>query len=325
MRLEEIKLDIESQLSKIITEDYVLYDIPNHKNIGDQLIYQGELDFLKTLPYKCCDYSSVTFNFSRKIQPNTILLHGGGNFGDLYPLHQNFREKTIKNNPDKKIVIFSQTVHFESKKELERSAKVFNAHRNVTLCARDTVSFDILRKHFINCKVILLSDMALCSSYSKSKKPKYEVLIMKRKDIELGGINVLKNSYGYPEIDWPTYEESMVESIVSFYVKLNNKFSKLYFRSVQKNSVFGLLPIRNKDSYIKQGIDFLSDYKFVISTRLHGHILCLLLGIPSVIINNSYGKNKRFYNSWLKNVDNSYYAETIEEGIELYRNFQNEK
>jgi exopolysaccharide biosynthesis predicted pyruvyltransferase EpsI len=66
------------------------------------------------------------------------------------------------------------------------------------------------------------------------------------------------------------------------------------------------------------GIDLVSQYKFVISTRLHGHILCLLLGIPSIIVDNSYGKNKRFYDTWLNEVEGSYFANTIEESLELY-------
>ena len=36
----------------------------------------------------------------------------------------------------------------------------------------------------------------------------------------------------------------------------------------------------------------------VITERLHGHILCLLGGIPNVLIDNSYGKNAAFYSAW---------------------------
>ena len=42
----------------------------------------------------------------------TILLHGGGNFGDLWPIYQRFREHVIAAFPDHRIVQLPQTVHF---------------------------------------------------------------------------------------------------------------------------------------------------------------------------------------------------------------------
>lgn len=315
---------IQKSLKDIVTEDYALLDLPNHRNIGDQLIYQGELDFLKTLPYKCIKKSSATFNYNQEISAHTILLQGGGNFGDLYTLHQKFREKIIAENPQKKIIIFPQSIHFENEKNAVVSAKIFNAHGNVTICARDQFSLDFLSKHYTNCKIILLPDMAFCSSYIKPKKPKEDLLIMKRRDFELGNTDDFVNNFGYPEIDWPTFENSNTERVSKIYEKINNKFSKIYFKSTRNNSVFGAFPLRNEKDYINLGIQFMSNYKFVISTRLHGHILCLLLGIPSIIVNNSYGKNKRFYDTWLKDIPNSYYANSIEEGIELYKTIKNE-
>ena len=36
----------------------------------------------------------------------------------------------------------------------------------------------------------------------------------------------------------------------------------------------------------------------VITNRLHGHILCIILGIPHVFLPNSYYKNESFYETW---------------------------
>ena len=66
--IQDLNNLIQSQLSDYITSDYVLYDIPNHRNIGDQLIYQGELDYLKTVPFKCVDKCSVSYNFKKQIK-----------------------------------------------------------------------------------------------------------------------------------------------------------------------------------------------------------------------------------------------------------------
>jgi pyruvyl transferase EpsO len=46
------------------------------------------------------------------------------------------------------------------------------------------------------------------------------------------------------------------------------------------------------------GIYQLSQSRLVITNRLHGHLLCLLLGIPNILLPNSYYKNESFYKTW---------------------------
>ena len=48
---------------------------------------------------------------------------------------------------------------------------------------------------------------------------------------------------------------------------------------------------------------FLSKYEYIYTTRLHGAILALLLGKRFFLINNNYGKNKNFFETWLKEKD----------------------
>lgn len=323
--VNNLKNKVQQELSSLITEDYVLLDIPNHKNIGDHLIYKGELDFFRELPFNCQSQSSVTFNFSGEINSNIILLHGGGNFGDLYPMHQKFREKVIRENSNKRIIILPQSVQFDKESEAIESAKVFNQHPDLTICARDQYSFDYLKKHFNACNIIMVPDMAFCSTYQKSKPATHDLLIMKRRDFEIGDSDEIELGSDYAVSDWTTFEATLNESIAKYYEKVNNKLSKLFYKAIKQDSVFGLFPLRTERRYIQLGIDLVSKYKFVISTRLHGHILCLLLGIPSIIVDNSYGKNKRFYDTWLKDLEGSYFANTIEEALQLYHKINDDK
>jgi pyruvyl transferase EpsO len=46
------------------------------------------------------------------------------------------------------------------------------------------------------------------------------------------------------------------------------------------------------------GIYQLSQSRLVINNRLHWHLLCLLLGIPNILLPNSYYKNEAFYKAW---------------------------
>jgi pyruvyl transferase EpsO len=49
---------------------------------------------------------------------------------------------------------------------------------------------------------------------------------------------------------------------------------------------------------VLRGCRLLSSGRVVITDRLHAHILCLLLGIPHSVLDNTYGKLGRFLDTW---------------------------
>jgi hypothetical protein len=49
---------------------------------------------------------------------------------------------------------------------------------------------------------------------------------------------------------------------------------------------------------LSRGVRLLSRGRVVITDRLHGHILCMLVGMPHVLLDNSYGKLKAFHETW---------------------------
>ena len=53
----------------------------------------------------------------------------------------------------------------------------------------------------------------------------------------------------------------------------------------------------------------------VITDRLHGHILSLLLGIPHVVLDNSYGKVRAFYETWTRDAPIVRWAETAADAV----------
>jgi exopolysaccharide biosynthesis predicted pyruvyltransferase EpsI len=50
--------------------------------------------------------------------------------------------------------------------------------------------------------------------------------------------------------------------------------------------------------FVSRALTLLSLGRVVVTDRLHAHILCLLLGIPHILLNNLTGKNWNFYNTW---------------------------
>lgn len=81
-KITELRKIIKNQLAPLINQDYLYLDVPYHANLGDTLIWQGTLDFLKTLPYKCLHsswYNSDRYKDIAAKNPNCqIILHGGG-------------------------------------------------------------------------------------------------------------------------------------------------------------------------------------------------------------------------------------------------------
>ena len=81
-RLDKLKQLIYDTLGSLIDNDYCLPDVPDHPNIGDQLIYEGEQDYLKRLNHKMLYVANDKYeNFSQIRRNVIILLTGGGNFG----------------------------------------------------------------------------------------------------------------------------------------------------------------------------------------------------------------------------------------------------
>jgi len=136
---------IETSLTPLITADYWLMEIPHYDNVGDTLIWQGEMDFLKGLSHKCRGMRALdSWRCSDIKEGEMILFQGGGNFGDLWPKHHDFKMKVVAEHPKNRFLFFPQTVYFEHAENMHRCAE-FLSHYDVTICARDSVSYELLK------------------------------------------------------------------------------------------------------------------------------------------------------------------------------------
>ena len=300
-KIWELRQIIEEQLTPLINNYYVLYDLPYYSNIGDLLIWEGELSFLKGLPFKMLECGSAfTSNLKRKIKKDTIiLLQGGGNFGDIWDIHE-FKRKVIRNYPENRIIIFPQTVFYQKNENMLRDIELMSRHPYLTICARDIHSFEVLKKNFKN-TILLVPDMAFCIPYENLQKylqpTQNKTLYVKRKDKELCKENIsFSPLFNLFESDWPSYEQVTWEEKG---LKLAYKFRHLGLSSIIDLYAFYIL----RPQLIRKGIEFVSQYREIYTTRLHVFILSILLGKSCTIIDNSYGKNSSFYETWLKNVD----------------------
>lgn len=302
---------LKDNLKKIIEHiddknDVIFLDFPFHHNIGDLLIFYGTLYFFKEnsinakayLPTQSSNIQHVRKYISKK---TTIIFHGGGNFGDIYDLHQNTREKIINEFSENKIIILPQTAFFNKNKNKNKSKNIFKKHKNITMFARDKETYELF-KEFSN-SVYLIPDMAhqLYGKLPRNKKGK-STLYFLRKDIEINPVQLkiqenLKNS---DYLDWDnliTKKDQNILRMTNRIIKIN----KLLNLKILDILVFKIWHSHTEKLVFKMSKLF-SSYDNIKTSRLHGHILSCLVDVPSTIIDNSYGKNTAYYRVWTKDL-----------------------
>lgn len=304
-KIATLQEELDKKLLPIISKKCIYLDLPYHLNIGDTLIWDGTDEFIKKNNISCLyTCASETYKYNQINSDTTVLLHGGGNYGDLWIQHQNFRLRIVEEYPNNEIVILPQTVYYHDIEKAKTDAKIMSKHKNLTICARDQRSYSFLKEYFTENNIILVPDMAFYISDKKLNnyrvKATKETLFLKRTDKELKKIeyNALDIPQNSETRDWPSMEKSNLRA--SIFYKLTNINSKLggrascivdfYFQNILK------------DHLIRTGVEFVSSYNQVYTTRLHVAILRTLLHEPFIFLDNSYGKNKGFYDTWLSDL-----------------------
>lgn len=312
-KINELKTIIHNSLKPVINNNYIYLDLPYYPNIGDTLIWKGTEEFLKKIPYKCLYKASFETYHSPKIDESVIiLLQGGGNFGDLYRPHNEFRLRIINEFPRNPIVILPQTVYYKSEEVLSEDASEYSKHSNLTICARDNVTLELLKNKFSNNKILLVPDMAFCIPESFLKKYKKveenRILFFKRKDPEISNLNytnIFRENVEIEQHDWPTFENQIIEHVnLHRLLKIKKIFCKILFLERMYNKIINWYAINIYfPKLLKIGIEFISPYQHIYSTRLHGAILSILLNKKVSFLDNSYGKNSNYYHTWLVGLD----------------------
>ena len=187
-KVAQLKEIIDSNLRDLIDDDYLLLDLPYYQNIGDTLIWAGELEFLQTFRYRCLNKGFRYTNTSHVTDSTLILMQGGGNFGDLWRQHQEYRLSVIEKYARNKILIFPVTVGYESMETMKYDAAHMARHPNLTICVRDVVSYQLLKSNFKN-NILLVPDMAFyipAEKLNRFRLPEIDkILLLKRTDKEL--------------------------------------------------------------------------------------------------------------------------------------------
>ncbi len=301
-----------------------LVDFPSYANVGDSAIWLGALKVLAAVdappPCYTCDIGTyrrdhMTRRLGHGANRGVILLTGGGNLGDLWPRHQELREEIISSFPDHRIVQLPQSIHFGDRGALDRARRIFDSHSDLTLLVRDARSLEIAQTEF-RAPSELCPDLALgLGALERSGSPVRDLVWLSRSDRESARLTGPETSAEVP-IDWNREERSAL-------IKATDTARRLAApRSWLLRALRGPLSATYSSlarGRLERGRRLLSAGRVVMTDRLHGHVLALLMGIPHVLLPDATGKIRGFYERWTSDSDLVDWADTPDEGIDRVR------
>lgn len=297
-------------------EPVALLDHPSHTNAGDTLIYAGERAYLDRLgvPVRyLTDHVRYSADELRRRHPEgIILLHGGGNLGDRWPDMQRFRERVIKDFPDRSIVQLPQSMEFRDPARLEKARKIFGTHPALTILLRETPSFEAGQKAFSGNDVVYCPDAAFGVGYLEPlQKPQHDVVMVLRRDSEAVERGIGSAIPGAKVMDWDLSGASYLAwKALSIHKGLTKRFGE---------NIPHLYPVIEREFAARTSLNMtmarrmISSGRILVTDRLHATVFAALTRRPAVCLDNVYGKISSIYREYLHALPGIKYVNSAEE------------
>jgi len=295
-----------------------LIDFPDHPNVGDSVIWLGERAYLRRLgvrvSYTCTELTYCPDVLASRVTGGVILIRGGGNLGDLWPRQQHFRERVITDFRNRRIIQLPQSIHFQDQTNLSRARVILGSHPDLTVLVRDQSSL-ALAQGALHTNSLLCPDMAFAlGSLPRLRSPQERIVILLRTDHESALASSASHPTGIPKTDWMEDDSTVLLATHEFITRQGYEQTRLGRAFARFRFSFSDAVARQR---LVRGCRHLGRGRVVITDRLHGHILALLLGIPHVILDNTYGKLRSFYETWTKGCDLATWANSFPEALEV--------
>lgn len=266
---------------------------PQYLNYGDHLIAKAELDFIRKrasvidVNYSYFEFWGDTLTNNIK-KGDVIWITGGGFIGDLWPDSHAAVERIIRLFPNNRIILGPQTVYFDDigSQSARQFVDLVHEHEDMVIFTREMNSMNLLQSMQI--EAVLAPDFALFTDYIPSckYKPKYVSFCMREdhercvNDDEMEALKTSLLSYGRP------------------------------FHNIIMSVTHCEIPTWLRNQFITIKMNEFGRSRLVITDRLHAMIMCCILGVPCVALDNRSKKISGVY-SWLVDLPYIAFAESI--------------
>jgi exopolysaccharide biosynthesis predicted pyruvyltransferase EpsI len=302
---------------------FALCDFPDHINVGDSAIWLGSIEYFHRMHNIYPAYVSTTEVPSRQemekaLPDGPMFLHGGGNVGDLWPVFQKNREDILERFRDRKIIQLPQTIQFNHSDALASAVQAINSHPDFTLLVRDYRSYGIAKK-FFSCDVQMCPDMAFfLGPLTRPIQPLDPLLLLLRNDHEQMTTSFPALPPGTITADWSMEDDTNMKAALRLKTVMlllpslrSSAFNKYRRRELRYRFL--------AEARLARGLNILSSGGFVITDRLHGHILATLFDMPHIALDIIYGKISGFVEAWTEGCDIMHTESNLTAAVELYQ------
>jgi pyruvyl transferase EpsO len=290
-----------------------LVDFPQTSNCGEHAAWLAAKTLLSELElavaYECSAQSYDRDAMAAKLGDGPILVHGGSKFGERHPQHHEFWLRLLQDFPQNPLIFLPQQATPADEDYLRRNADFTTNHADVTLIARSSVARELFSRNFgRKVRVELAPDLTfILGPQTRSLEPAYDIAWIARTDREQNDRTEAAarlSSQPAEKLPLPRFPDGVELGLV---VKqrpptvLLTDWTSLVFENAEARLSYQALPFDTRsEAYFRRALHILSLGRIVITDRLHGHIFCLLLGIPHVLLDNASGKNSQFYETWTR-------------------------
>lgn len=283
---------------------YFIIGTPVHANLGDSAIVLAEISFLKKCGIRQKQIKEITVDeykkyadiVKRKVRPKDILVFpGGGNMGDQWFKEELLRRSILARFKDNKCIIFPQTLFYSDTEngrlEEKKSIDFYDRQKNLTMVAREKVSYERMKQLYSNAKILLTPDIVLSAAINEwdiSAQNREDVLLCFRSD---------------PEQEMTSEEHQDITEFL-FNQNIHYKRTDMYAKQpVTKD---------NRRERIQDKLKEFSSARLVVTDRLHGMIFAAITGTPCIVFRNYNYKVKGTY-EWIKYLHYIRFVDSVEE------------
>lgn len=276
---------------------------PEHRNLGDHAIAYSEKELLKRTGISYIEitgkqlHALKSHNLLGVMDGYPILINGGGNLGTLWMNIERLQRAILSANPNSDVMFLPNTIFYEpsdwGKDELQKSIKLYNKHKHLTIYAREIISYEFMKSIYKDVRIV--PDMVMSLQPNNPEKDRHGCLLCLRGDCE----------------KTRTEEQEQI---------LRQQVLQLFGDDVCDTDMIAKEPVavEQRKTAIQEKFDEFASAELVITDRLHGMIFCAITGTPCIVVDSKSPKVRGCY-EWIKHLDYIRVADNVADIVEEYK------